>query len=44
LGSRFEVFGIAENLLDEEYAISLFGGRVRGAPRQVFGGLRFHLR
>lgn len=44
LGSRFEIFGIAENVLDEEYAVSAFGGRILGAPRQVFGGVRWSLR
>lgn len=43
VGRGFELFAIAENLLDEEYAIGTFGGRTLGAPRQVFGGLRWRL-
>lgn len=41
LGRGFEVFALAENVLDEEYAVSTFGGRVLGAPRQTFAGMRF---
>ena len=40
LGRRIEIFGVGQNLLDEEYAVSTFGGRILGAPRRVFGGLR----
>lgn len=44
LGRGFELFAIAENVLGEEYAVSGFGGRILGAPRQTFLGVRYEWR
>jgi len=41
VGEHWEVFVMAENILDEEYAASQTGNIARiGAPRQVWAGLR----
>jgi outer membrane receptor protein involved in Fe transport len=41
IGKSLEVFTVGENIFDEEYIASGFGGlEIFGAPRQVFAGIR----
>ncbi|HBL25226.1 MAG TPA: hypothetical protein DD490_00145, partial [Acidobacteria bacterium] len=43
VGHGLELFALVENLAGERYAIGTFGGRTLGAPRQIFGGVRWQM-
>ena len=43
LSRTFELYAMAQNVLDDKYLTDVTDGGEHGAPRQIFGGLRLRL-